>query len=436
MIDLGIGPFGITGISMVAAPQTIEASGLALCARARSAARLLANATTSQKNRWLELHAVALEQQAPAILRANRADMERSSKLSPAMLDRLRLDDSRLAGMARALREIAKLPDPVGEIRTAESRPNGLRVEKVGVPLGVILFIYESRPNVTSDAAGLCVKAGNAIILRGGNEALESNRALANAARDSLAQAGLPADAVQFVGTTDRELVGNLLGRGDAIDLVIPRGGEDLIRRVEAQARMPVLKHYHGNCHVYVESTADPAMARRVVIDAKCQRPGTCNAAEKLVVDADWARRHLGDLGAALRERGVTLRACPRSLPLLPSATPAKDDDWDKEYLDMVMGVKVVDGIGEAVDWISVHGSGHSEAIISSSPEAIGRFVREVDAAAVLVNASTRLHDGGEMGLGAEIGISTGKFHARGPCGLRELTSYKYILRGNGQTRG
>lgn len=421
---------------MVAAPQTIEASGLALCARARSAARLLANATTSQKNRWLELHAVALEQQAPAILRANRADMERSSKLSPAMLDRLRLDDSRLAGMARALREIAKLPDPVGEIRTAESRPNGLRVEKVGVPLGVILFIYESRPNVTSDAAGLCVKAGNAIILRGGNEALESNRALANAARDSLAQAGLPADAVQFVGTTDRELVGNLLGRGDAIDLVIPRGGEDLIRRVEAQARMPVLKHYHGNCHVYVESTADPAMARRVVIDAKCQRPGTCNAAEKLVVDADWARRHLGDLGAALRERGVTLRACPRSLPLLPSATPAKDDDWDKEYLDMVMGVKVVDGIGEAVDWISVHGSGHSEAIISSSPEAIGRFVREVDAAAVLVNASTRLHDGGEMGLGAEIGISTGKFHARGPCGLRELTSYKYILRGNGQTRG
>jgi len=436
VIDLGIGPFGITGISMVAAPQTIEASGLALCARARSAARLLANATTSQKNRWLELHAVALEQQAPAILRANRADMERSSKLSPAMLDRLRLDDSRLAGMARALREIAKLPDPVGEIRTAESRPNGLRVEKVGVPLGVILFIYESRPNVTSDAAGLCVKAGNAIILRGGNEALESNRALANAARDSLAQAGLPADAVQFVGTTDRELVGNLLGRGDAIDLVIPRGGEDLIRRVEAQARMPVLKHYHGNCHVYVESTADPAMARRVVIDAKCQRPGTCNAAEKLVVDADWARRHLGDLGAALRERGVTLRACPRSLPLLPSATPAKDDDWDKEYLDMVMGVKVVDGIGEAVDWISVHGSGHSEAIISSSPEAIGRFVREVDAAAVLVNASTRLHDGGEMGLGAEIGISTGKFHARGPCGLRELTSYKYILRGNGQTRG
>ncbi|MBM4097307.1 MAG: glutamate-5-semialdehyde dehydrogenase [Planctomycetes bacterium] len=421
---------------MVAAPQTIEASGLALCARARSAARLLANATTSQKNRWLELHAVALEQQAPAILRANRADMERSSKLSPAMLDRLRLDDSRLAGMARALREIAKLPDPVGEIRTAESRPNGLRVEKVGVPLGVILFIYESRPNVTSDAAGLCVKAGNAIILRGGNEALESNRALANAARDSLAQAGLPADAVQFVGTTDRELVGNLLGRGDAIDLVIPRGGEDLIRRVEAQARMPVLKHYHGNCHVYVESTADPAMARRVVIDAKCQRPGTCNAAEKLVVDADWARRHLGDLGAALRERGVTLRACPRSLPLLPSATPAKDDDWDKEYLDIVMGVKVVDGIGEAVDWISVHGSGHSEAIISSSPEAIGRFVREVDAAAVLVNASTRLHDGGEMGLGAEIGISTGKFHARGPCGLRELTSYKYILRGNGQTRG
>ena len=424
MINLGIGPFGITGISMVAAPQTIEASGLALCARARSAARLLANATTSQKNRWLELHA------------ANRADMERSSRLSPAMLDRLRLDDSRLAGMARALREIAKLPDPVGEIRTAESRPNGLRVEKVGVPLGVILFIYESRPNVTSDAAGLCVKAGNAIILRGGNEALESNRALANAARDSLAQAGLPADAVQFVGTTDRELVGNLLGRGDAIDLVIPRGGEDLIRRVEAQARMPVLKHYHGNCHVYVESTADPAMARRVVIDAKCQRPGTCNAAEKLVVDADWARRHLGDLGAALRERGVTLRACPRSLPLLPSATPAQDDDWDKEYLDMVMGVKVVDGIGEAVDWISAHGSGHSEAIISSSPEAIGRFVREVDAAAVLVNASTRFHDGGEMGLGAEIGISTGKFHARGPCGLRELTSYKYVVRGNGQTRG
>lgn len=421
---------------MVAAPQTIEATGLALCARAKMAARQLAIASTAAKNRWLELYASMLEQQAPVILRANQSDLERASDLTAAMRDRLRLDDSRLTGMTRALREIAKLPDPVGEIRTAETRPNGLRVERVGVPLGVILFIYESRPNVTSDAAALCVKAGNAIILRGGKEALESNRALANAARDALAQAGLPTEAVQLVGTTDRELVGNLLSRNDAIDLVIPRGGEDLIRRVEAQARMPVLKHYQGNCHVYVEATADPAMVRRVVVDAKCQRPGTCNAAEKLLVDADWARRHLRDLGAALSERGVKLRACERSLALLPGATPATAEDWDTEYLDLVMGVKVVDGADEAMSWIACHGSGHSEAILTSNPEVSSRFTREVDAAAVLVNASTRFHDGGEMGLGAEIGISTGKFHARGPCGLRELTSYKYVIKGSGQTRG
>lgn len=421
---------------MVAAPQTIEATGLALCARAISASRQLAVAPTAAKNRWLELYASMLEQQAPAILRANQSDLERSSQLGAAMRDRLRLDDSRLAGMTRALREIAKLPDPVGEIRTAETRPNGLRVEKVGVPLGVILFIYESRPNVTSDAAALCVKAGNAIILRGGSEALESNRALATAARDALTEAGLPIDAVQLVGTTDREMVGNLLGRSDAIDLVIPRGGEDLIRRVEAQARMPVLKHYHGNCHVYVEATADPAMVRRVVVDAKCQRPGTCNAAEKLLVDADWARRHLRELGQALSERGVRLRGCERSMAHLTGATPATSEDWDTEYLDLVMGVKVVDGPDEAMSWIACHGSGHSEAILTGSPEVSSRFTREVDAAAVLVNASTRFHDGGELGLGAEIGISTGKFHARGPCGLRELTSYKYVVRGNGQTRG
>jgi glutamate-5-semialdehyde dehydrogenase len=421
---------------MVAAPQTIEATGLALCARAKMASRQLALAPTAAKNRWLELYASKLEQQGPAILRANQSDLERALTLSAAMRDRLRLDDSRLAGMTRALREIAKLPDPVGEIRTAETRPNGMRVERVGVPLGVILFIYESRPNVTSDAAALCVKAGNAIILRGGSEALESNRALANAARDALALAGLPTDAVQLVGTTDRELVGNLLGRSDAIDLVIPRGGEDLIRRVEAQARMPVLKHYQGNCHVYVEETADPSMVRRVVVDAKCQRPGTCNAAEKLLVDAGWARRHLGELGAALSERGVKLRACDRSLAMLPGATPATPEDWDTEYLDLVMGVKIVDGLDEAMAWIGNHGSGHSEAILTSNPEATSRFTREVDAAAVLVNASTRFHDGGELGLGAEIGISTGKFHARGPCGLRELTSYKYVVRGNGQTRG
>lgn len=421
---------------MVAAPQSIEATGLALCARAKLAARQLSIAPTAAKNRWLELFASNLELLAPVILRANQSDLERAAHLGSAMLDRLRLDDSRLAGMSRALREIARLPDPIGEIRTAETRPNGLRVEKVGVPLGVVLFIYESRPNVTSDAAGLCVKAGNAIILRGGSEALESNRTLANAARDSLAQAGLPVEAVQLVGTTDREIVGNLLGRGDAIDLVIPRGGPDLIRRVESQAKMPVIKHYQGNCHVFVEASADPAMVRRVVVDAKCQRPGTCNAAEKLLVDAKWAVHHLMALGAALKERGVSLRACERSRALLPGSTPAKTEDWDTEYLDLVMGVKVVDGLEEAISWIALHGSGHTEAILTANPDIAARFTREVDAAAVLVNASTRFHDGGELGLGAEIGISTGKFHARGPCGLRELASYKYVVRGNGQTRG
>ena len=421
---------------MVAAQQTIEATCAALCNRAKIAAHHLALADTGSKNHWLELYAKALEIQAPAILRANQTDMDRASQLSSAMRDRLRLDDSRLASMAHALREVANLPDPVGEIRAVEVRPSGIRVEKVGVPLGVIFFIYESRPNVTSDAAGLCVKAGNAIILRGGSEALESNRALANAGRDALVQAGLPLESLQMIATADRDLVGQLLARADAIDLVIPRGGEDLIRRVEAQARMPVLKHYHGNCHVYVEATADPVMARRVVIDSKCQRPGTCNSAEKLLVDTSWAHRHLKELGAALKARGVQLRACPRALPLLESAIPATSDDWDREYLDLIMGVKLVDGPEDAIAHIDAHGSGHSEAIITANNIIANRFARTIDAAAVLVNTSTRLHDGGEMGLGAEIGISTGKFHARGPCGLRELTSYKYIVRGNGHTRG
>lgn len=421
---------------MVAAQQTIEATSLALCARARIAAHQLALAETSAKNHWLELYAKALELQAPAILRANQADMERANQLSIAMRDRLRLDDSRLASMAHALREVAHLPDPVGETRSVEIRPSGIRVEKVGVPLGVIFFIYESRPNVTSDAAGLCVKAGNAIILRGGSEALESNRALANAGRDALVQAGLPLEAMQMIATADRDLVGQLLTRSDAIDLVIPRGGEDLIRRVEAQARMPVLKHYHGNCHVYVEASADPVMARRVVIDSKCQRPGTCNSAEKLLVDTSWAQRHLKELGAALSARGVQLRACPKALHFLEGAIPATSADWDREYLDLIMGVKLVDGPDEAISHIGAHGSGHTEAIITGNNALADHFVRSVDAAAVLVNTSTRMHDGGELGLGAEIGISTGKFHARGPCGLRELTSHKYVVRGNGHTRG
>jgi glutamate-5-semialdehyde dehydrogenase len=337
--------------------------------------------------------------------------------------------------MAAGLRQVAVLPDPVGQVRGGGVRPNGLEVLKVGVPLGVIFFIYESRPNVTVDAAGLCVKSGNAIILRGGREARHSNAALHRVLQDALTACDLPPAAVQVVESSDRAAVGHLLRMPEFIDLVIPRGGEGLIRRVAAEARMPVLKHYQGNCHVYIEKSADPHMAERIVVNAKCQRPGVCNAAESLLIDAAVAETLLPRIAGRLHEKGVKLRGCPETCRLVPFAEAATEEDFAAEYLDLVMSVKVVADIEEAVAHVNRYGSHHTDAIVTNDRAAARRFVAAVDSATVLVNASTRFNDGQELGLGAEIGISTDKFHARGPCGLVELTSYKYVVQGEGQIR-
>ncbi|MBX6315539.1 MAG: glutamate-5-semialdehyde dehydrogenase, partial [Isosphaeraceae bacterium] len=405
--------------------------------RAKAAARFLATATGGAKDAWLRRAAAAVRRRADEILAANARDLAAAPGygLSAAAVDRLTLDPKRLDDIARALEEIAALPDPVGEVVRSSRRPNGLEVLQVRVPLGVIFMIYESRPNVTADAAALCVKSGNAAILRGGKEALHSNRALHRVLADELAPAGLPPDAVQLVATTDRAAVGHLLGMPDRIDLAIPRGGESLIRRVAAEARMPVLKHYQGNCHVYVDANADPEMAIRVVVNAKAQRPGVCNAAETLLVHRALAPTFLPAVAEALMQQGVELRGDEASRALVPSMTPASAADWDTEYLDKILAVAVVDSLDAAIAHIARHGSGHTEAILTRDLAAARRFVAEVDSSAVMVNASTRFNDGGQLGLGAEIGISTDKFHARGPCGLRELTTTKWVVYGDGHIR-
>ncbi len=405
--------------------------------RARAASRVLATAPGARKNQWLRESAAALEARAAEILQANAADLAGAERaeLTPAQVDRLRLTPERIRAAAAGLREVAALPDPIGRVLDSSRRPNGLEVHKVAVPLGVIFFIYESRPNVTVDAAALCVKSGNAIILRGGKEALHSNLALHRVLQDCLASAGLPADAVQLVSTPDRAVVGRLLRLDSAIDLVIPRGGESLIRRVAEEATMPVLKHYKGNCHVYVDAAADPDMAERIVVNAKCQRPGVCNAAESLLVHQDVAAAFLPRLGKALGARGVEIRGCPQTRRHIPEARPATDEDYAAEYLELILSVKVVAGLDEAIDHIARFGSQHTEAIVTNDLAASRRFTAAVDSSAVMVNASTRFNDGYEFGLGAEIGISTDKFHARGPCGLLELCSYKYVVYGDGQVR-
>jgi glutamate-5-semialdehyde dehydrogenase len=406
--------------------------------RARAAARLLAAATGGQRNGWLLRAAETLVARQDGILDANSKDIAAAPEhgLTAAQTDRLRLTPARLQAAAAGLREVAGLPDPVGRVLDSSVRPNGLQVLKVGVPLGVILFLYESRPNVTVDAAGLCVKSGNAIILRGGKEALRSNLALHACLQESLRACDLPADAVQMVATADRAAVGHLLKLNQYIDLVIPRGGESLIRRVAAEARMPVLKHYQGNCHIYVDAGADLEMAERILVNAKCQRPGVCNAAESLLVHRTVAGSFLPRAAAALRQRGVELRGCPETCRIVPEAAPATDEDYTTEYLDLILSVKVVNDIEEAIDHIARYGSHHTDAIITNDLTASRRFTAAVDSAAVMVNASTRFHDGYEFGLGAEIGISTDKIHARGPCGLVELCSYKYLVWGDGQVRG
>jgi glutamate-5-semialdehyde dehydrogenase len=408
-----------------------------LARRARVASRTLATAPEAKKNQWLERTADALPRRADEILRANERDfaVAKSSGLSSVQIDRLQLNLDRLQSAAAGLREIATLPDPVGRVLDSSVRPNGLRVEKVGVPLGVIFFIYESRPNVTLDAAGLCIKSGNAIILRGGSEALHSNTALVEIIQEGLKEVGLPGDAVQLVADPDRAAVGHLLRMNQWIDLAIPRGGESLIGRVAEEARMPVLKHYKGNCHIYVDRSADLKMAERIVVNAKCQRPGVCNAAESLLVHQAIAEKLLPAMAQTLRPRGVELRGCEKTRRLIPDAKPATDEDYAAEYLDLIMSVRVVADLDEAIEHIAQYGSQHSDAIVTADPAAARRFTAEVDSSAVLVNASTRFNDGYELGLGGEIGISTDKFHARGPCGLQELTSYKYIVYGEGQVR-
>ena len=408
-----------------------------LARRAKAASRLLATALGRHKNRWLLETAQALETRTPEILDANRRDLAAAEKdqLNSALLDRLRLTPDRLRAAGQGLREIAALPEPVGKVLDSSVRPNGLQVLKVGVPLGVIFFIYESRPNVTLDAAGLCVKSGDAVILRGGKVSLHSNTALYAVLQDTLRACDLPCDAVQLVTTPDRAAVGELLKLNQWIDLAIPRGGESLIRRVADEAAMPVLKHYQGNCHVYVDRAADLAMALRILINAKCQRPGVCNAAESLLVHADVAEAFLPEAATALRARGVELRGCSETCRILRDAKPATETDYATEFLDLILSIKVVRDLEEAVAHIARYGSQHTETIVTNDLSAAQRFTAAVDSAAVLVNASTRFNDGFELGLGAEIGISTDKFHARGPCGLQELCSYKYIVWGNGQTR-
>jgi glutamate-5-semialdehyde dehydrogenase len=406
--------------------------------RAKAAARKLASVTSYQKDSWLRTAADALPANADEILAANRRDLDAAATagLTSAALDRLRLTPDRLAAAAQGLREVAALPNPVGRVLDGNVRPNGLLVEKVAVPLGVIFFIYESRPNVTLDAAALCVKSGNAVILRGGKEAQHSNAALLRVLQNGLREPGLPPDAVQLVATADREAVGHLLRLPEFIDLAIPRGGEGLIRRVAEEARMPVLKHYQGNCHVYVDRAADFDMAERILINAKCQRPGVCNAAESLLVHRDVAAAFLPRAVAALRQNRVEVRGCEETRRLVPDVNPATEADHAAEFLDLVISVKVVADLAEATDHIARYGSGHTEAIVTNDLAAARRFTAAVDSSAVLVNASTRFNDGFEFGLGAEIGISTDKFHARGPCGLLELTSYKYVVHGDGQVRG
>jgi glutamate-5-semialdehyde dehydrogenase len=401
---------------------------------AKKASVSLRTASARVKNAALEAMARSIHQRRGAVIAANARDVERgrTAGLSPAMLDRLTLTDRRIDDMIASLREIASFEDPVGQVEGVR-RPAGFQLSKVRTPIGVIVMIYESRPNVTVDAAALCLKSGNAVILRGGSEAMESSKALVECIREGCAAAGIDGNAVQYVERPDYEAIDLLVTATGVVDLVIPRGGEALIRRVVETARVPVIKHYKGVCHIYVDETADLAMAADVVANAKVQRPGTCNALEKLLVHADVAGRFL----PMVRQKmpGVELRGDEKSRALLPGIAAASEADWDEEYLDLILAVKVVGSLDEAIAHIEAHSSSHTDGICSTNSASIERFVGQVDSAVVTVNASTRFNDGGVFGLGAEIGVSTDKLHARGPMGLKELTTYKWIVRGNGDLR-
>ena len=404
---------------------------------AKQAARRLAQASTDQKNAALKAMADSLRAARQEIASANAADVEaaRQSRLPPAMIDRLILNEKRFEEMVASVEAVAALPDPVGEVIRMWRRPNGLLVGKVRVPIGVIGIIYESRPNVTSDCAALCLKSGNAVVLRGGAEAFQSNRAIATVLQQAISRAGLPAAAVSILPTPERAGVDLMLQMDDAIDVIIPRGGEALIRKVVETSKIPVIEHAKGVCHVYVDEAADLAMAQRIAFNAKCQRPATCNAMETLLVHQRVASQFLPPMVRQLQQAGVEIRGCERTRALVGGLTAATEDDWSTEYLDLILSVKIVDSLDEAIEHISRYGSAHSDAIVTTHHAHAMRFLREVDSACVYVNASTRFTDGFQFGLGAEIGISTDKLHARGPMGLEELTTYKYIVFGDGQLR-
>jgi glutamate-5-semialdehyde dehydrogenase len=404
---------------------------------AREAATALALCPTRVKNDALLQMARGLEEKTAAILDANRTDLDRArgKGLARAFLDRLTLTETRIEEMAQGLRQVAALPDPVGTVVDTWRRPNGIEIARVRVPLGVIGFIYESRPNVTADAAGLCVKSGNAVVLRGGSEAIDSNIMIAAVMAKAIEKAGGPADAIQYIDTTDREAVTIMLGLDSLLDLIIPRGGEEFVRWVAQNSRVPVLKHDKGVVHVFVDADADLAMATSIVVNAKVQRPSVCNALETLLVHGAVADRFLPMIASRLAQAGVEIRGCPKTRALVPAARPATAEDWDTEYLDLVLAIRVVDDLDAAIAHIRRHGSGLAEAIVTSHLGHARRFTREVDAAAVLVNASTRLVDGSQFGMGAEMGISTSRVHARGPVGVQELTTTKFVVHGDGQVR-
>ncbi len=405
--------------------------------RARQASREVACLSTSVKNDLLLKTADMIIQRRESLQKENAKDLEnaREKGLSDAFIDRLALSDKVINSMADGLREVAALPDPVGEVPGMWIRPNGLQVGRVRIPLGVIGMIYESRPNVTIDAAGLCLKAGNAIILKGGSDAINSNLALASVIQEALSSLGVTGDAVQVIPTTDRNAVTEMLKREEEIDLIIPRGGEGLIRFVVEHSSIPVLKHYKGVCHVYVDRYADLDMAREICFNSKVQRPGVCNAMEGMLVHSAVAEEFLPAMAEKFRQAGVEIRGCERTCRIVPDAVPAKDSDWGEEFLALILAVKVVDSMQEAMDYIATYGSNHTEAIVTRDYSRSRKFMAEVDASLVITNASTRFNDGGQLGLGAEIGISTSKLHAYGPMGLEELTTTKFIAYGEGQVR-
>ncbi len=425
------------GMPDTIAADDIEAEMRRIAEAARAAMRELGVADEAAKNAALHAAATGIRDSSATLLEANARDLDEAGggTMTESFLDRLQLDDGRIEGMAKGLEEIAALPDPVGRVIAAWDRPNGLRISRVRVPLGVIGIIYESRPNVTSDAGGLCLKSGNAAILRGGSESFHSSAAIMDCLHHGLRQAGLPEAAIQRVPTRDRAAVGAMLTMPDLIDIIVPRGGKSLIERVSRDSRIPVIAHLDGNCHVYIESDADPEMARQVAVNAKMRRPGICGAAETLLIDESIAASVLPPILAELAEAGCEIRGDEATRALDPRVVAASEDDWDTEYLDAIIAVKQVAGLDEAIEHVNRHGSHHTDSIVTRDVGRAQRFLDRVDSAIVLHNASTQFADGGEFGMGAEIGISTGRLHARGPVGVEQLTTYKYVVRGTGQVR-